>query len=284
MKIEVKGAGNLRLLNLPEIPGLEDFKVYEPQVSDDFGFRNGRFQGRRSWEVVLVPRSSGEKEIESLRLPYFDPIRGKYRIAMSSPLKVLVEEGEKPAYPTPVFVGREEVRLQERDINYIKIDASRLRVGGTPLYKSPVYIALFILPIVVNAGAIVLKVRRESLMENRHVRRARMARRAAMKRLHDAAASLKSGDHGECYQSIHRALTGYLADKKDASAPGLTEEGVKSMASSLGLSDDLVAGFLEILEVCNRMRFAPGEAKPEAARKLLVHSRKLVNKLERRIG
>ncbi|HVO74278.1 MAG TPA: BatD family protein, partial [Ignavibacteriaceae bacterium] len=61
LKINLSGAGNIQLLNIPEVKFPQGFEKYEPKVTDQIN-RKTEISGRKTFEYLIIPRTSGKKE------------------------------------------------------------------------------------------------------------------------------------------------------------------------------------------------------------------------------
>jgi len=114
LTIELRGNGNLPLVEAPAMwPACLDCESYPPEEESNVAVDDGGIHGSRSWRTTLVPRSSGEIELEPVMLAVFDPAAGHYRKQTLGPLRLVVEP--PPATPTPV-VEEEERTVDQHEL------------------------------------------------------------------------------------------------------------------------------------------------------------------------
>lgn len=114
LTIELRGNGNLPLVEAPAMwPACLDCESYPPEEESNVAVDDGGIHGSRSWRTTLVPRRSGEIELESVMLAVFDPAAGHYRKQTLGPLRLVVEP--PPATPTPV-VEEEERTVDQHEL------------------------------------------------------------------------------------------------------------------------------------------------------------------------
>jgi len=104
----------------------------------------------------------------------------------------------------------------------------------------------------------------------------RRAAGAARKALHQVSA----GSGAEGHAAVAKALNGFLKDRFGEPASGLTREELLSYLTERGVEDDLAQRTAELLETCERARYAPGEAT-EAEDELASRAGGLVGELDR---
>ncbi|MCK7522208.1 MAG: BatD family protein [Ignavibacteriales bacterium] len=72
LKVEINGAGNLQLINIPEVKFPTGFEKYEPKVSEQIS-RSNKISGKKTIDYLLVPRIAGKMEIAPVEFSYFNP-------------------------------------------------------------------------------------------------------------------------------------------------------------------------------------------------------------------
>ncbi len=116
LTIELRGNGNLPLVEGPAMwPTCPDCESYPPEEESEINVDASGIHGSRTWRTTLVPRSSGEIELQPVILAVFDPAAGHYRRQTLGPLRVVVEP--PPATPTPVVVDTAVVESAEESVD-----------------------------------------------------------------------------------------------------------------------------------------------------------------------
>ena len=77
-RLTIEGTGNMKALPPPELPELSDVDVYPPSEDASLVVTNGNVGGTRSFEWVLVPRTTGTVRIPALEYSWFDPQLEQY--------------------------------------------------------------------------------------------------------------------------------------------------------------------------------------------------------------
>jgi hypothetical protein len=94
LKLRFEGNGNAKLIELPAIewpPGLE---VYDTKSDAKF-FKNGR--SYKEFEILLIPRQTGELKIPAISFGMFDPQAKKYVSRSAAEIVLKVEENPNAA-------------------------------------------------------------------------------------------------------------------------------------------------------------------------------------------
>lgn len=105
LKVRFEGRGNAKLIELPKLPIGPDLEIYDIKNESMF-FKNG--QSFKEFEVLLIPRESGELIIGEMRTSYFDPRQGQYVSLLSKPIRLTVLPGTQQE-----SVGEDRIRSDE---------------------------------------------------------------------------------------------------------------------------------------------------------------------------
>jgi hypothetical protein len=90
----------------------------------------------------------------------------------------------------------------------------------------------------------------------------------------------KGQDSKEFYGEVARAVTGYLADKMNVPAAGLTLEEIMRELERRGADQQTVDRLNRCWEECDQGRFTPLAEAPEAMENLLTEAKELIVSLE----
>jgi hypothetical protein len=275
LKVTVSGSGFLKSARPPDLGAPPGLKVFPPKTTESQSSRRGKMVSRKTWEWVLVPLMPGEVSLPQLRFPYFDPAEGRYRVAETGPLVLAVTPAD-----TPTRVGRGDVRLERRDIAFIKARRGPLREGRPRIHHRPLFTALLVLPIALVPPVVFVGRRQARLRQDRARLRARRARRRARGRLRAAWRRLEQLDTGRFHEEVARALVEYAADRFDRPAAGLTYDTLDELLASRHVEPELRRRFRACLEGCDFARFVPAAARVERRRETLDEAQALIDRVE----
>ena len=85
-KVRFKGIGNPRLIRLPDLNFGDSLKVYDITESQKFSVS----ESIKDFEIILIPKSTGDHLIPSFELSTFDPQLGIYKIHVLPPFQLKV--------------------------------------------------------------------------------------------------------------------------------------------------------------------------------------------------
>jgi hypothetical protein len=277
---KISGTGNIQTVPEPAWPELESFRSYEAKSTTSSSVEDYRVQGEKTFEKLLIPREPGHYVIPPFRLTYFDPESRAYRTAETEPLDLDVQPGAPDAPRLTPGNEQQVITLVGRDIRHIKAAPPSLVDHGQHLYRNGLFLASWVLPPLLVVGAVLYQRQRQRLRQDVRYARLRRAHKLARNRLARATKLMKAEDSRPFYAEVARAITGYLGDKMNASAAGLTLEEMKRELERQGADLQTVEELTRCWEACDLGRFAPVTATPEAMGDLLAGAEALIISLE----
>ena len=267
LTVTISGTGNVRTVPEPQLPELQDFKVYESGTSTDTSAKSGLVSGVKRYEYVLVPQSSGTKTIPGAALSYFDPGEGAYRSSETSDITLEVTAATVDAAKVDLPVRAAISRLG-RDIRYIREPSTALRPAPVPVHRRASFLLLQLLPPCVLAAVVVAKRKKDRLATDagfaRHVR----APAEAKKALRAARDGLGQGSAADACSAIAKALTDFIGNRWNVQAGGMTLAEIAATLERAGAEPGLVERVRDVLSVCDLGRFAAGAGGVEVERLL----------------
>lgn len=256
--IEAKGQGNVRKWQLPKMPRLDGWKVYEPRTSANVE-PGTQVTGSKVTEILLVPERPGTTVIPSLEMPYFDPETGRYHVEKTEPVPILVGGDGTVASTSAKPSGAPTENVLDLEIRPAHNQPRLYRDLGTTFYRSQVFIGFVLAPplalaLVALAGRI-----RERLAEDTQGARRRRVRRLVRRRLRSARNHLSDGETAKFFIEIERVLREVLSARLGRPVTGLRQDELRDALLGQGVATELVDRTLAELEDCDRARFAPGD-------------------------
>lgn len=277
--LEVTGNGNIKSVNDPVWPQLNDFKVYDSTSSTDVGKEGGVLKGTKVWQLILVPLKAGTLTIPPVRLAYFDPKADRYE-TLTSPQQTLQVT---PAAVTPGgglgSAARGAVEVVGQDIRFIHTGPTAFRGRGERPWDSPLFWLLQLLPVGVVVGTLALERHRRRLESDEGFARGLRSGREAGRRLREARRLLPGSDPA-FFAEVASAVKGYAADRLNRSAAGLTHEDLRLLLAARNVRPERIERVLRLLESCDMARYAPSSAGLERTA-LLGEAAELIETLKR---
>ena len=287
IKIDITGAGNMKLLKTPAIDWPEGFEPYDPKVTNNFKTSTSGVSGTKSIEYLAIPRSAGEYTIPSVKFSYFDIDDKAYKTLSTPEYTIHVKRGTGENLSPTLSSGegamisyahKEDIKQLGTDIRYI--DTKPLKTSGIRYQKSEIRHVwmYYVLPLII--AIVLLIVLRKQIKENADISRVRYKRanKVAQKRLKAAAAALKAANKDLFYEEIERAAWTYLSDRLSIPTADLNKENIASLLHQKGVSDSLIAEVKNVLSTAEFARYAP--STDHAMDDLYTATTNLINNLE----
>ena len=284
IKIDITGAGNMKLLKTPAIDWPEGFEPYDPKVTNNFKTTTAGVSGTKSIEYLAIPRSAGEYTIPAVKFSYFDIEEKAYKTLSTPDYTIHVKrgangEGREAGSEGQVisYTQKEDIKQLGTDIRYI--DTKPLKKNTEYRIQNTDLIWLFyVVPLII--AIILLIVLRKQIREAADINRVRYKRanKVAQKRLKAAAAALKVNDKDAFYAAIEQAAWTYLSDRLSIPTADLNKENITSILAQKGVSEALIKDVRDVLSTAEFARYAP--STDHAMNDLYTATTNLINNLE----
>jgi hypothetical protein len=256
VSVTITGEGNVKSIPRPDRDTLPNFRMFSGGTSENITTADYRIRGSKTFDEVFVPQRAGAYTLPAFSLTYFDPKKKSYDIARTEPIEITVTGGAADFTIPSLKLEPDQLSDLAADVRFLKTDGADLRrVSNTGLFGVAFW-AGHLVPLLGLIGFFTW--RRGVLREASDPigRKRRLARQAAMARLR--------GDNGEgatpqlTYSDLSDALMQFYTDRYNVSAQGQTRAEVRATLAGNGLSDDTIRGYIELLDICDRGRYAPG--------------------------
>ena len=125
LQMVIEGDGNIETLTHPAVPDLPDVKIYDSDTKSDFFKVEGLVAGKKTFEIIFVPKLAGPLEIPSLEFSFFNPKTEKYVTLKTESYKIDVKPGnaQLPEIPKELqgtsITDKKEIDVVGEDIRYI---------------------------------------------------------------------------------------------------------------------------------------------------------------------
>jgi hypothetical protein len=280
LNINISGAGNIKLIDMPEINLPNGFEKYEPKITEQI-YRKGKVSGSKSGEYLFVPRVVGIRDIPPVEFSYFNSSTKKYVTLKSEPFKIDIKPGDKQA--STEFIGKEDVKELGTDIRFLKTSFSDIKRRENYLINSTGFMIAGLLPVILAVGVIGWKRRYDKLHGNVVLLRYQKAQKVAKNRLKTAKKLMDLQNHKEFYTELSSALFGYLEDKLHIPKSEFTIEHASDELRRRNITEELISDLKAGAEKCEFVRFAPGAEKSAAMQEMYDEIADVIINLEKNI-
>jgi len=258
LKLTVTGSGNLGLINPPKINLPQDFEAYEPKTTDHTTASDNGLSGSIVFEYLFIPRFAGYFTIPAVEFVFFNTATHQYETRSTHDFQINVQKGNDDQNASVVnSYSKQDVKMIGKDIRFIKQNKVKLKSKGSSFYGTFEFYAVYFLSLI--AFAVVFVVNRKKIKESANLAlvRNKRANKVALKRLKAAAGFLKNNQAEQFYESVIKALWGYLSDKLSIPVADLNRERASASLLSNGIDQDVVSELMKIIDDCEFARYAP---------------------------
>jgi hypothetical protein len=258
LKLTVNGSGNLGLINAPKIDLPQDFEAYEPKTTDRTSTSDKGLSGSVTFEYLFIPRYAGSFTIPPVEFVYFNPNTHQYETRSTETFKINVQKGSDDQNASVVnSYSKEDVKMIGKDIRFIKKNDPKFITKGSSFYGSFGFYAIYLLSLA--AFAVIFVVNRKKIKESANLAlvRNKRANKVALKRLREAAGFMKNNQAEQFYESVIKALWGYLSDKLSIPVADLNREKASMTLIDRGIDQETVNELVKIIDDCEFARYAP---------------------------
>ena len=285
-RLTIEGTGNLKYVRDPKPEFPADFEVYDPKSDLHSSITEHGESGKRVIEYTVIPRFGGKFTIPPVEFSFLNSRSGHYETVRTQSFQLEVEQDANSA---PAGAGnidysgttQERIKVLGSDIRYLHpIDADDLRAAEDPLFGSVLYWMWFLLPGV--AFVVLLFIYRRELKLRADVvgRRTRKANKVASRRLKQAALALRDKQEAQFYESVHKAMIGYIADKLSMPLSEMNSDSIREELAKRKVDEATIEHFSEVLSTCEFARYAPS-SDDQAMDKLYQEASDTIDSLEK---
>lgn len=262
--MRVSGEGDLETVAPPRVSDLEGFKSYEVTSSTEITERVSRIKGVKTFEQAIVPLNDLIYEIPLIEFSYFNPEKGRYVTLKKGPIPIKIApaegEGTSKIISLPAGIAKKDVTLLERNIVFIKTTPGSFLKGRVISAVSPIFWIIQIIPLIVLIVAVMHNRHRMRLLYDRGYARSWTAGKMTKMRMRSVERALNKGTAEGFYGELIKTVNGYISDRLNIPAGGLTPDLVRERLGERGASGDVLKRLDEFYSVCDLARFASAEA------------------------
>lgn len=283
IKLTIKGAGNMKLINTPEVKFPEDFEIYDPKVTNNFDVSRAGLSGTQTIEYLAIPRHAGDFTIPQVEFTYFDLKSQTYKTLKTEEYHLKVAKGKGNADQVIAdFTNKENVKVLGQDVRFIKLGDTELLPKGKVFFGTTGYWLGYIIPFIIFVVLVIFF--RKQAAENANIAKVKTkkANKVATKRMKLAGKLLAENKKNEFYDEVLKALWGYISDKLSIPVSQLSKDNIEAELMRYGVSDEVTKTFIDALNECEFARYAPGNEN-EAMDKVYAASVEAISKMENSI-
>ncbi len=275
IEVGVKGTGNLKLFNLPELKAPEGIEVYDPTHTEDVRPTFAGNKGTVTDKYILIPNHSGKYIIPSMRFTYFNPQTNSYETKTTEDI-ILFATGNNAYQSTsnlPANTGG------GKDFRYIKEKQHLIEKSHKTFFKSRIFYILLGIPFLLALLFYLYK----KIISNRIIDESKIQlnkrKSLAQAYLKEAASHTQNKDL--FYSSLEKAIHNFLKAKLQIDTSELTKENIRKLLNEKKVDNKDIETVISILNNCEMARYTPFGAGD--IRHDLSQTEKVINSINKQI-
>jgi len=278
--MKITGSGNFDMLSAPDVREVEGLAVYDATLKSES-------EKAKVFELIVVPKDTGVKEIPEIGFSFFNPATEKYETIRRGPFRVNVYETEK-SKEAKIIEKTKEITIEPereaigKDIIYIKDVPGTLRQSDTYLCKDRGFLFFHLIPLLIYFTTLVAYKRHQKLKNDIRYARDKFAYKKVVKALKKVKSLIDTSNAEEFYASLYSAMQEYFGDKLNLPPGGITQDIADTTLKEKGIDPEgllMVKTFFHDSDVA---RFTPAHSETknmlvifDRAEKIAVYFRNL---------
>ena len=271
-ELKVKGSGNLKLFDLPNILVPNSMELFEPEREELINTNLLGMSGSISKIFTVIPRFQGNFPIEEVEFSYFNPETEKYKILKSPRLTIDVFDG--PALSNSITNDNLNIITADDSFRFIKIKGNLEEIKNDIFFESKLFYALVASPFAfllsLFAFTIYSRKRKESSYEL-----IRIEERLIYKMIDSAKDAI--GDKILFYDKIEKAIIKSLIVKFSIRMESLNKEKIQQIGQEKGLLRNDITLIIKLIENCEKAKYS--QSSDSIMNKDLENARKAINSI-----
>jgi hypothetical protein len=250
-ELKVKGNGNLKLFDLPDILVPNSMELFEPEREELISTNLSGMSGSVSKFFTVIPRFQGNFPIEEVEFSYFDPNTEKYKVVKSPRLTIDVYDG--PVISNTINNDNSNIITSNDSFRFIKLKGNLREVNNDVFFQSQFFYAVVTTPFILLLSFLLFTTYKRNKKESSS-ELIRIEERNINKMIDSAKESI--GDKILFYDKIEKALIKSLIVKFSIRMDSLNKEKIQQICREKGLSKDDVLLIIKLIENCEKARYS----------------------------
>jgi len=259
MDVTITGTGNLETMPDPVWTEGPEWRSFDSKATVNAQFVDGKLQGSRTYERVLLPTENGDLVLPAIEFSYFNPVTGQYETKSTEPITVQVTgdvgagASLAPLDPGTAVPQNAATAAVNPVLRPIKSSAELSSSAASALTGQTGYWLLWVVPLLLLVGHFSWKSYQQRRLDTADLRRSKSAAGKAKKALKEAQ------NAGLGQEAAGPILTAYMEEKMNRPVVGLSHTQLVNLLSANGVDDDLSRRVQNCLMLSEMGRYAPAE-------------------------
>ena len=271
-ELKVKGSGNLKLFDLPNILVPNSMELFEPEREELINTNLSGMSGSISKLFTIIPRFQGNFPIEEVEFSYFNPETEKYKILKSPRLTIDVFDG--PALSNSITNDNSNIITADDSFRYIKIKGNLKEIKNDIFFESKLFYALVASPFAFLLSLFAFTIFRRKRKESSY-ELIRIEERQINKMIDSAKDAI--GDKILFYDKIEKAIIKSLIVKFSIRMESLNKDKIQQIGQEKGLLRNDITLIIKLIENCEKAKYSL--SSDSIMNKDLENARKAINSI-----
>ena len=271
-ELKVKGSGNLKLFDLPNILVPNSMELFEPEREELINTNLSGMSGSISKLFTIIPRFQGNFPIEEVEFSYFNPETEKYKILKSPRLTIDVFDG--PALSNSITNDNLNIITADDSFRFIKMKGNLEEIKNDIFFESKLFYALVASPFAFLLSLFAFTFYRRKRKESSY-ELMRIEERQINKMIDSAKVAI--GDKILFYDKIEKAIIKSLIVKFSIRMESLNKEKIQQIGQEKGLLRNDITLIIKLIENCEKAKYS--QSSDSIMNKDLENARKAINSI-----
>ncbi|MBC2592891.1 protein BatD [Ruficoccus amylovorans] len=259
LSFNIEGSGNFDRFSPPVAADSQGWRVYNPEETFAPTDRY-RYQGRMTYNYVIIPRDESVTETPEVTFNYFNPDTEKYVELKLPPRPVTITPpppGQRPNIPPPTTANQPATSTASRHPELLPIKTTVTAWGQSmrPLFLSPWFLGAQVVPLGVLVGLALTRRRHNRLLTDPRYAREVRARKLLKPRLAAARKAATSGDHAAFYAEAQRVIQCAVGRLVDQTSEALLADEIDALLTARSVDPAIRKQTQDFLHAGDALKF-----------------------------
>ena len=250
-ELKVKGNGNLKLFDLPDILVPNSMELFEPEREELISTNLSGMSGSVSKFFTVIPRFQGNFPIEEVEFSYFNPETEKYKILKSPRLTIDVYDG--PVISNTNINDNSNIITSNDSFRFIKTKGNLTEIKNDIFFQSRFFYVIATTPFVLLLSLLLFTTYKKNRKKSSN-ELIRIQERQINRMIDSAKESI--GDKVSFYDKIEKAIMKSLIVKFSIRMESLNKEKIEQIGKEKGLINEDVILIIKLIENCEKAKYS----------------------------
>jgi hypothetical protein len=277
LRVTLRGSGNWGTLGEPTWPSDENWRVYHNDSQEQVNMSEGTMTGSRVYEQLWTPLVEGQLTLPAIQYSYFDPQTGQYQTLTTEAQTIEVTPGD-PGLAASISQTTSSIQPSSSSDKaagmQIKPTPAVFSRAATPLTRQTGFWLLFLVPVGLVIGDLILAYRKHFLQTHASDLRRSQAYKRARRQLKRIPRRSKN-----VQLEVAQIILTYLEDQIQQPLTGLSHSSLLQVLQANQISPELARRVIATLFVGEASEYT--SLQPASYEDVLRSAMQLLEDLEK---